>query len=84
MRYEVLWSDAAQADLARLLAASDAAAVVTAAQRADAVMSHCGTRAGESRDLGERIVVENPLTIWYEVFESEERIRVLQVRRHNA
>ena len=82
MRFTVIWSRAAQAELARLwLDASDRAAVAAAADLMDSALAQDPLNCGESRESESRIMFAHPLAIEFQVNESDRVVTVIGVWR---
>lgn len=78
MKYEVIWTDTAENQLAAIWTGSpDQAAVTRAADRIDALLGYAAPELGESRPGGRRVLIEEPLAAFYEVIEDDRRVRVL-------
>lgn len=85
MNYEVVWTPVAEDELADIwVNTPDQAAVTQAAERIDNLLGRFPTTVGESRPPRERILIERPLTVFYEVIEDDKRVRVLRVRTTRA
>jgi hypothetical protein len=70
MNFTVLWTAAAQQELAAVwLAAADREAVTTASYRIEVQIRANPLETGESRDENERIVFDPPLVVVYVVDE---------------
>jgi plasmid stabilization system protein ParE len=79
MRYTVVWSVAAQNELARIwLQASDRQAVTKAANRIDAILAVSPETKGEEfyRD---RLIVDPPLHVVFAVSPDDRRVEVLHI-----
>jgi len=81
MRYTVTWLSAALDELMRLWTqAADRQAVTDAANRIDRVLAVDPERQG--RPLGsQRVLVEPPLVVTFQVIPDDRMVRVLQVSR---
>lgn len=81
MRFDVLWSPAAEAQLARLwLAAKDRAALTEAANEIDRLLMEQPEEVGESREGRSRILFVLPLVVFYEVDAAVQRVIVRRLR----
>jgi ethanolamine utilization microcompartment shell protein EutL len=84
MNWNVVGLDAPLNEIARFMArvwgtpASEA--VTSAMARLDALLERDPERAGESRGGHERVAIEPPLTVWYEVHAEHRTAVVTRVR----
>jgi hypothetical protein len=79
MNFKVLWRPLALEQLAPLLAdPARQAAVLRAAFRVEALLEYFPDQVGESREYDERVIIEPPLTVYYEIDHAGE---VVHVRR---
>ena len=82
MRYTVLWTAAAQQELAALwLAARDRERISEAATAIDSTLERDADKAGESRFAEFRILFVAPLGIYYHVTAADRAVRVTAVWR---
>ncbi len=84
MMYRVVWLNPAVAQLAviyraRLQLGTGADGVVRASAAADRLLAPNPTGVGESRIGNERVLIEAPLTIYYEVHDDERVVVVTSV-----
>ena len=80
MIYTVVWTRLAERRLAQIwLAASDRQAVTTAANQMDALLRSNAQSAGESRDMGARVLTVGPLTIYFDVSDADRRAVVWSI-----
>jgi len=81
VKYTVLWSPAAERDLAALwLGAEDRPAVTEAANRLDALLSYGAHGVGESRSGITRILILPPLVVLFDVRAEDSAVEILSVR----
>jgi len=81
MSYQVTWTAVAEDELAEIwVNAPDQAAVTQAAHRIDQLLRSNPATVGESRSPGERVLIEPPLVVSYEIIEDDKRVNVLGVR----
>jgi len=85
MNFTVVWrwraTDAlADAVVTALEAGHNTAAIATAAARVDDLLRRNPATLGESRPGHERVVIEAPLTVFFEIHEEEHVVIVLSVR----
>ena len=75
MTYQVFWVPVAEDQLADIwVNAADRSAVTRAGDRIDRLLGTSPGAVGESRPAGERILIEPPLTAYYEVIEDDKRM----------
>ena len=84
MTYRVVWLNYALGQLAAvyracLVIGTGADAVVRASAAADRLLAPNPTGVGESRAGNERVLIEGPLTIYYEVHDDEQVVIVTSV-----
>lgn len=84
MMYRVIWLDRAIAQLAviyraRLQLGTGADGVVRASAAVDRLLAPNPTGVGESRAGNERVLIEAPLTVFYEVHDDERVVVVTSV-----
>jgi plasmid stabilization system protein ParE len=80
MTYTVVWTPAAEDDLAAIwLAAADRKSVTHAARQADELLRNDAETVGESRSETVRILFVPPLGIEFEVVERDRKVSVLTV-----
>jgi len=80
--YEVIWSTAAESELAELwVTARDRASLADAADRIDGLLRSAAHSAGESRVGDERIVISLPLIAFVRVDATARRVVVSRIRR---
>ena len=80
MRYQVFWTEDAEAELARIwAAAADRHAVAQAADGLDHELAEAPSEMGESRAAHRRIAHWLPLGISFEVREADRQVSVLAV-----
>lgn len=80
MNYTALWQPVAQEQLATLLAdPAIQSAVLRAAFRVGALLEYFPEQVGESREPPERVLIEPPLTVYYEIDHEEKVVRVFRV-----
>ena len=81
MKYTVVWTSAAEADLATIWTdADDRTAVTEAANAIDASLQEDPRNQGESRHAGVRVVFSLPLAVEFEIAEQDLSVYVLSVR----
>ena len=81
MKFTVVWSPAAESDLAKLwMASSQAASITAAADLLDRALADSADTVGESRSGGRRIAFCVPLVIDFEFVEADRMAYVLAVR----
>lgn len=81
MRFRAIWLRAALAPVSRAYAelfqaGADAEAITRAMARIDEVLERDPLNQGKSRSPGERIPIETPLSVRYEVHEDEKVVAV--------
>lgn len=81
MRFRVIWLRIALAPVSRAYAelfeaGADAEAITRAMARIDAALERDPLNQGESRSPGERILIEAPLSVRYEIHEVEKVVVV--------
>jgi len=82
MSYTVLWTAAAERELAALwLGAANRRDVTDASKEIDSRLRLTPAEEGESRDLGQRILLVPPLGVTFEVLDDDRIVRVLDVWR---
>jgi hypothetical protein len=82
MKFQVIWKQTAELELANLWsAASDRQAITTAADQIDHQLRHTPEDVGESREGTRRILREGPLGVDYEVSLEDCRVFVMRVWR---
>lgn len=80
MNYTVVFVPSAEGQLAAIWTASgNRNAVTRAADRIDQLLGMDPAGVGESRDDRFRVLIELPLTVYYEVHEADRRVQVLRV-----
>ena len=80
MRYTVLWTPAAEQDLARIWTdAEDRAAIASAADTIDVLLRDDPHLRGESRSGQLRILFVPPLGVDFEVLHEDRNVRTLTV-----
>lgn len=80
MKYTVLWTPAAEQELAAIwMDAPDRAAVTSAASSIDALLAENADRQGESRHGNLRIIFAPPLGVEFDVLEEDRIVYVLAV-----
>jgi hypothetical protein len=84
MTYRVIWLDSAigllsTIYLTRLRRGTGADAVVRASAAVDRLLAPNPTGVGESRSGNERVLIEAPLTVYYEVHDDERVVVVTSV-----
>lgn len=80
MIYTVVWTRLAELRLAQIwLAAPDRQAVTTAADQLDTLLRNDPQLVGESRDMGTRVLMAGPLTVYFDVSEADRRVLVWSV-----
>jgi hypothetical protein len=77
MNFRVIWLRISLASVARaygnlLAAGGDAESVTRAMARIDTLLERNPYDCGDSRSLGERILIEPPLSVRYEVHDAEQ------------
>jgi uncharacterized protein (DUF1697 family) len=60
----------------------DTDALVRAMARLDAILERNPTTAGESREEQVRVLIVNPLTVYFEVYEDEQVVLITAMRYH--
>jgi len=91
-RYRVLWKRlASEVQLASFVVQAiergeDVGAITRAVGEIDRLLESDPQERGESRDLGERILIVQPLAVTFEVFEDERVVVVLRavIRRDRS
>lgn len=82
MRYTVVWRPTAELALADIwTSASDRRAVTEAANSIDALLRSTPLEVGESRLENTRILIVRPLSVYYDVHESDALVAVWAVWR---
>jgi hypothetical protein len=82
MNFQVFWVSDAEDELAAIwIDADDRNAITTAAHRIDSVLRVNPENAGESRDEGQRILIERPLGVTFDVSAQDRTVFVLTVWR---
>ena len=82
MRYTVLWRPSAEQRLAELwVAGPDRAAVAAAANAIDRTLANDPDTKGEARSGSTRILVEDPLAVYFRVSEPDRLVTVRAVWR---
>lgn len=88
MSYRVIWTRAEQALATTLHLAWETGAetqpILDAAATIFRLLTDDPHNAGESRSDGERVVIESPLTVVYEVFEAHNIVMVYRLRHHRG
>jgi plasmid stabilization system protein ParE len=80
MSYTVVFVPSAEGQLAAVWTASaNRRAVTLAADRIDQLLGTAPAGVGESRGDRFRVLIELPLTVYYEVHEADRRVLVLRV-----
>ena len=80
MKYTVTWAPTAERALAEIwLRASDRTAVTEASNRIDQALKHDPETKGESRGRNDRILLESPLGVDFEVNALDLKVTVLTV-----
>lgn len=80
-QYQVLHQVAASFVYARQVG-RDAGAITRAMAQIDTALERNPAQAGESRDEGARVLIINPLTVFFEVHEDEQTVIVFACRYH--
>lgn len=84
MKYEVIWQPTAVENVTAAylaaLAEGRGSAVAAAVARIGHLLSREPMEQSESREGAERVLIESPLTIGFEVAETERRVYVLSAR----
>jgi hypothetical protein len=85
MNFTVVWrwpatNALAAAVVAALEAGDGSGAIAAAAARVDDLLRRDAAHAGESRPNRERVVIDSPLTVFFEVHDEERVVVVLSVR----
>ncbi len=81
MSYTVLWTPAAEAELARIwLAARDRTSITSASRVADRLLHENPHSQGESREGTIRIMFVRPLALQYKIHEADRVVHVVAVR----
>jgi len=82
MKYAVVWNPAAEARLAEIwMAATDKQAVADAADQIESLLARTPLDVGESRTSNERILAVSPLSVRYDVWPDDMRVKVHNVWR---
>ena len=82
MKFTVTWTPDAEAQLTRIwLAARDRTTLTAATHAIEQKLGTDPANAGESRDPGRRITIEEPLAVIFRVDETPYTVRVLRVWR---
>jgi len=82
VNFEVFWKPKAEADLAALwTSASDRSAITAAANTLDETLRRNPLSAGESRSGDTRILIVPPLVVVFRVFEEDQKVWIVTVRR---
>ena len=80
MKWTVIYRPPAQDELASIwLSAPDPQAVADAADKIDRILASNPLEAGESRGGNTRIIVEQPLTVLFDVFPDDGLVEVFSV-----
>ena len=81
MRYTVTWKPRAHNQLATIwMAASDRQAVTSAANAIDQQLLHDPASMGEARSGITPVLIEPPLTVYFDVHGDDRRVDVVAVR----
>jgi len=82
MKYTVVWKPSVRDRLAEIwVGAPDRQAVTAAANHIEQLLQEDAANQGEARaSAEERILVELPLAVVYEVLEQDRRVQVLAIR----
>jgi hypothetical protein len=81
MKYDVVWVGTAERRLTQIWLASRFRSVITqAAQAIDKELSNRPFDVGESRGIGQRILLAMPLGVVYELHADKKLVRVLRAR----
>lgn len=84
MSYTVVWRPRAEADLAAIwLAARDRQRLSEVTARIEDLLHRSPRTAGESRERGRRVLLDNPLGISFEIDSLNRLVRVLSVWRYD-
>ncbi len=82
MRYTVLWRPSAEQDLAEIwMKAADRQAVASAADRIDRLLAQDPVSQGESRSGDIRVLLVEPLGVYFDVEADDRRVWVFAVWR---
>ena len=85
MRYTVLWRPSAEQRLAELwLAGPERAAIAAAANAIDRALAADPDTKGEARAGSTRVLVEDPLAVYFQVSEPDRLVTVWAVWRWRA
>jgi hypothetical protein len=80
MIFTVVWTAAAERELTAIwLAPANRAVVSAAANEIDRTLRVDPDQQGESRDFGQRILLETPLGVTFEVFSDDKLVHILDV-----
>jgi hypothetical protein len=81
VNYRVIWELPARTSLQQLYdAARDQEGLVQTVTRIDLELSANPAEAGESREVGTRILFKYPLIVWFQINERMKEVMVFQVR----
>jgi plasmid stabilization system protein ParE len=85
MKYTVLWRPFAERKLAELwTTASDRNAVTRAADRIDSMLANDPDQLGESRSGKRRVLIVEPLSVYFQVEEDDRQVWVVAVWQSRA
>ncbi|MBX9583341.1 MAG: hypothetical protein K2X87_23820 [Gemmataceae bacterium] len=81
MTFRIIWLRAALTPVEEVrqslvAAGEDVVPLAQAVARIDQLLAQNPLGQGESREPGERVLVEDPLTVWYEVDEAQQIVAV--------
>lgn len=80
MNFKVLWQPLAQEWLATLLAdPAVQGAVLRSVFRIEALLEYFPDQVGESREALDRVLIDRPLTVYYEIDHQEKVVRVFRL-----
>lgn len=84
--YKVSWEEEATKEMLAQTAAADPAhqqSVIEASLEVERLLSDKPDQIGESRELGSRVLIVQPLTIVYHINHFEQEVFVTSIRVHN-
>ncbi len=87
MKYTVIWRNRLLSHLAAIYirvreAGGNTLAITQAVAEIDALLRHTPLTRGESRNPGERILIVEPLSVYFEVHEEEKVVFVMSAVHH--
>lgn len=80
MTFTVVWTEAAERELSAIwLSSTNRAFISAAANKIDETLRVDPDQQGESRNPGQRILLETPLGVTFEILTDDNLVRVLDV-----